>query len=152
MEPELDQDRHLKQLALRIGVTNLVRRFIKNRPKKPKRTDEEIEAELLAKAKENREKRIASFGPIQRHIFGLVAKHYNINVDNIVEGVADSAEDTDILKSFCTKNGHSVIVFLYTQSKCPGKGNENEHQKGLNNPRVVYTFQKRVDMIRNKKI
>lgn len=133
MEPELDPDRHLKKLALSFGVSNLVRKYLKNRPKKPKRTDEEIEAELLAKAKENREKRIASFGPIQRHIFGLVAKHYNLNVDNVVEGVADSDEDTDILNSFCTANGHSVIVFLYTKSKCPEKGNENEHQKGLNN-------------------
>lgn len=136
MEPEPDPERNLKQLALSFAVAKLVKKYIKNRPKLQKRTAEEIEAELLVKAKEDREKRIASFGPTQRYIFGLVAKYYNIIVDDIIEGVADSDEDTQILNSFCTKNGHSAIVFLNAKFKCPGKGNENEHQRDLNNPRV----------------
>lgn len=124
MEPEPDPERHLKKIALSFGVTNKLKNLMKKRPKLKQRTDEEIAAESLTKAKENRENRIASFGPIQRHIFGLIAKHYNITVDDIIQGVADSDEDTEILNSFCTKNGHSVIVFLYTKLKYPGKGND----------------------------
>lgn len=123
MEPEPDPERHLKKLGLSFGVANKLQKLIKNRPKLQQRTDEEIAEELLAKAKENRESRIATIGPIQRYIFGLVAKHYNISVDEIIEGVADSDEDTEILNSFCTQNGHSVIVFLYGKFKFPGKGN-----------------------------
>lgn len=122
MDSEDDPERHLKKIELAFGVTNKLKKLAKNRPKLQQRTNEEIEAELLAKAKENRENRIDSFGPIQRHIFGLAAKHYNVSVDEVIQGVADSDEDTEILKSFCTKGGHSVIVFLYAKFKCPGKG------------------------------
>lgn len=124
MESEPDPERHLKALALTFGVTNKLKKLAKNRPKLQQRTNAEIEEELLAKATENRANRIASFGPVQRHIFSLVAKHYNVSVDEVVQGVADADEDTEILNSFCTKGGHSVIVFLYAKFKCPGKGNE----------------------------
>lgn len=137
MEPELDPERHKKKIELSFGVASKLQKLMKNRPKLKQRTEEEIEEELLAKAKENRENRIASFGPIQRHIFGLAAKHYNISVDNIVQGVADSDEDTEILKSFCTKNGHSVIAFLYTKSTCPGKGNYRIHPRQASNERTT---------------
>lgn len=124
MEPEPDPERHLKKLDLSIGVAGKLQKLFKNRPKVIKRTDEEIEAELLEKAKENRENRIANIGPIQQHIFGRVAKYYNIGVDEIVEGVADSDEYAEILNSFCKQNGLSVIVFIYGKFKYPGKGTE----------------------------
>lgn len=122
MEPEPDPDRNLKKVELSFGVAAKLKKLMKNRPKLAQRSPEEIELELLAKAKENREQRIASFGPIQRYIFALAAKHYNITVDDVVQGVADSDEDTEILSSFCIKSGHSVIVFLYAKYPCPGKG------------------------------
>ncbi|KAG4073253.1 hypothetical protein HA402_008599 [Bradysia odoriphaga] len=131
MEPEPDPDRNLKRIGMSLGVATRIKKLFRNRPKIKQRTPEEIEEELLANAKQNRDNRIAGFGPIQRHIFGLVAKHYNISVDDIVQGVADSDEGTDILNSFCTKNGHSVIVFLYAKFKCPGKGNENKWSSGV---------------------
>lgn len=136
MEPEPDPERHLKNVALSFGVANKLKKLAKNRPKVQQRTAEEIEVELLAKAKEKRDNRIASFGAVQRHIFGRIAKYYNINVDDIVEGVADCDEDTDILNSFCTKNGHSVIVFLYAKLKSPGKGSKNVQQKDINNSHI----------------
>lgn len=127
MEVEHDPYLSFKRIGLSISVAARLKKLFKNRPKIKQRTPEEIEEELLANAKQSRDKRIADFGPIQRHIFGLVAKHYNIGVDDIVQGVADSEEDTEILNSFCKKNGHSVIVFLYAKFKCPGKGNGNEN-------------------------
>lgn len=123
MEPEPDPEHNLKRVGLTFGVANKLKNLVKNRPKVQQRTPEEIEAELIAKAGDNRKNRIASYGSIHHHIFGLIGKYYNIGVDEIVEGVADSDEDTEILNSFCTKNGHSVIVFLYAKFKCPGKGN-----------------------------
>lgn len=129
MEPEPDPDRHLKKIALSFGVAAKLKKLAKNRPQLKQRSPEEIEAELLVKAKENRENRIANFGPIQRYIFGLVAKHYNIGVDDVVQGIADSNEYTEILNSFCTTNGHSVIVFLYAKYESPGKGNQKLRNK-----------------------
>lgn len=126
MEAEPDPERHLKKIGLSFGVAGKLQKLIRNRPKIQERTEEETEQELIAKSIENREKRIAAIGPIQRYIFGLVAKHYNIGVDEIIEGVADSDEDTEILNSFCSKKGHSVIVFLYGKYKYPGKGNNLE--------------------------
>lgn len=146
MEPELDPNRNLKRIGLSLGVAARIKKLFRNRPKIKQRTPEEIEEELLANAKQNRDNRIAGFGPIQRHIFGVAAKHYNISIDDVVQGVADSDEDTQILNSFCTKKGHSVIVFLYAKFQCPGKGNGN-YESGLPKLQVVNLLQKLADMI-----
>lgn len=152
MEAEPDPDANLKKVGLSFGVANRLKKLMKNRPKLKQRTEAEIEEELLVKAQQDREKRIASFGPIQQHIFKLVAKHYNIGVDDIIQGVADSDEDTEILNSFCTKNGHSVIVFLYAKFKCPGKGMMDLKLQLPKKYQSRLFFQKLVDTIQIEKI
>ncbi len=61
MEAEPDPDANLKKVGLSFGVANRLKKLMKNRPKLKQRTEAEIEEELLVKAQQDREKRIASF-------------------------------------------------------------------------------------------
>lgn len=122
-EKHLDPERHLKRLQKVFGVSKRIQELALSAIKEDA-TSEEMKrtAELLAKSKIDRKKRMDLLDSRHQFILDMVADQFNITSDQLIQGIIDENIHVNFLHEFVKKNGLQVLIFYYDLFPHPPKG------------------------------
>lgn len=121
--PAFDPYRHLKRLNKVFGVSKRIHQLAQSHVK-PEITSKELteEAEFLVNAKLKRDKRINSIDTVHHSIIEVIASHFNVQYENLLEGIVDSDQYVDLIRECIEKHGRKAILFYYDVFNYPPKG------------------------------
>lgn len=123
-QANVDPERHLKKIKKIFGVSARIQKLAIRRKKSIQRLSKNFRnKELLANSKTLRTTRINAIGSIQRYVLDIVADLFKTNVDEIIEGMADSQIHINLLENFECENGKLFLLFFYDLFNHPNIGN-----------------------------
>lgn len=127
-DAKLDPDRHMKRLQKVFGVSKRIKEFTDLRVQSSANAEEKTKAaEALEEARTKRRHRISSLEVIHSNILEIVADMLDISIEQAQDGMADSDEHIQLIKSLTAAKGRKAVIFTWDLFEHPPKGEPITH-------------------------
>lgn len=122
-ERGIDPQRNLNRLIRAISVSQRIQKLAQAKINQDAWNEEKRQQEeLLEKAKVIRVERIECLLPVHIAILDMASMFLGISLDEVKDGMADSDQHVDLLRSLTAADGRRAVLFTYDLYSHPSRG------------------------------